>query len=304
VTRSLAGVPLSEFHASNNIMVYSPPGHGKTAFGSSWPKTLIWNCEPGIVTAKRVGNPNVRAINIRTWSDAWEYLLAAEDGHTGGHEWYNVDTISTLENKAMRQVLDEMVDRNPKRDPDLPDRAEHQLRQNRLKRFVERMVDLPVNILWLAHEMRVENESGGIDVMPSISGGADKGYPVANYIMGLMNAVGYLRVTQVPEGSEEAEEEPAEEDNEEEGSRRRKGRKRPKPVPMREVQRILWTPYTDTEKDITYTAKNQYGFPSWTDDWSMVDLVEAIEKGLPTVEPAEVPDEPARPVKRARRAPR
>jgi hypothetical protein len=283
----MAGVDLEEFVVPHNIMVFGPIGVGKTIFGAGAPNNLIWNCEPGIASAKRMGL-HPKAEWIRSWSDAWEMMEEAESGNTGGHDWFTIDTLSTLENLDMRQVLEEMVERNPRRDPDLPDRAEHQLRQNRLKRFVERMTDIPVNKLWLCHEMRVEDDNGETLVLPSISGGADKGYPVANYIMSLMNAVGYMNVADIRENEEVPEEEE---------TTPRKGKAKLR-APTRRVRRIVWEPLT--ANGVTYRVKEHFGgvLGRWTDDLSMPDIIDLIgPTGIPRAE-----EPPARPVKRARRA--
>lgn len=244
--RALAGVPLEDFNASTNIMVYGPVGSGKTVLAGSAPKALFWGCEPGVKAAKRQGS-KARMIRISSWQQAWSLLLEAEGGDTGGHEWYIIDTISSFENIIMRSELDRAFQENPaKRSEYIPGIDQHQLRQNQLKRFVERMVDLPVNTLWLAHEMRPDNEDGDTVLLPSISGGADKGYPVANYIMGLMDAVGYINWAT-------------------EGGQR--------------VQRIVWQGMTVTKNKTTtiYTAKDQFdAFGPWTDNWAMPDIIKAI----------------------------
>ena len=257
----LSGVPLEEFNASTNIMIYGPVGSGKTSLAGTAPKALFWGCEPGVKAAKRRGS-KAKMITVASWDQAWQMLLEAEAGQTGGHDWYLIDTISSFEKKVMRSQLDEDFKANPaKRSEYVPGVDQHQIRQNKLIRFVERMVDLPVNTLWLAHEMRPENEDGDIMLLPSISGGADKGYPVANYIMGLMDAVGYCAWA-------------------------------PESTPEERIQRILWQPMTITKNKATtiYTAKDQFdAFGAWTDNWTMPDFIQAI--GAPTVRaPRNVPD--------------
>jgi hypothetical protein len=251
--RASLGVPLEELTTSKNIMVYGPPGGGKTCLAGTAPNGLFLATENGVQAARRQGSKS-KAHWTKTWDEAWSFLLAAETGSAEEYSWITIDTLSTLENRIMRTVLDEMFARSPRRDPDLPDRAEHQLRQNRLKKFVERMIDLPINTIWLCHEMRVEDENGDMLVMPSISGGADKGYPVANYIMGLMDAVGYMRPVVDKKTKEEH-------------------------------RRIIWQPFTDSD-DRTYRAKDQFdAFGAWTDDWTWSQITAAIGEEDPTPQP-------------------
>jgi hypothetical protein len=281
-SRALAGVPLEEFNSSTNIMLYGPVGSGKTSLAGAAPKALFWGCEPGVKAAKRRGS-KASMIKIRTWDQAWDLLLTAESGETGGHDWYIMDTISSFENIIMRSALDKGFAENPaKRSEYIPGVDQHQLRQNQLKRFVERMIDLPVNTLWLAHEMRPENDDGDTLLLPSISGGADKGFPVCNYIMGLMDCVGYVNW-------KESESE--------------------------RFQRILWQSMTVTKNKTTtiYTAKDQFDvFGAWTDGWTMPQIIKAI--GAPPIrtgeassaeEPAEEgQEESTAPAPRRRRAAR
>lgn len=260
-SRAVLGVPLEEFTTSKNIMLYGGIGAGKTVLAGQAPNALFLATENGVHAARRQGS-TAQAHWIKTWDEAWAFLLAAEAGEVDRFQWLIIDTLSTLENRIMRTVLDEMYARSPRRDPDLPDRAEHQLRQNRLKKFVERMVDLPTNTIWLCHEMRVEDENGDVLVMPSISGGADKGYPIANYIMGLMDAVGYMRL--VTDKKKE------------------------------EHRRILWRPFTDSEGR-TYRAKDQFdAFGAWTDDWTWPQIIEAIGEETEAPAPKPVTKRPAR----------
>jgi hypothetical protein len=125
---------------------------------------------------------------------------------------------------------------NPKQDPDIPAIPHYQKQQNSLKRWVEQIVDYPnVNKIWLAHSLRIEDRDGNALLMPTILGGADKGYPVANYVMGLMNTVGYMEMR-------------AKTSEDDEGKKRREM-----------VRRILWQPYENPDTGVRYVAKDHFG---------------------------------------------
>jgi hypothetical protein len=203
-------------------------------------------CEPGIRAAARAGSKS-SMVRIQTDRDAWDWLEAAQNGDYSHREWVIIDTTTTLQNKFMRGALREMKARKPDRDEDLPDRPEHQLSQNRLKRWVEQVVDLPLNCLFLAHAMRVEDLDGAAMMLPTIQGGADKGFVVAHYVMALMTSVGYMGVRTGPD--------------------------------KREHRRIVWQTTHDKDKDITYIAKDQLrAFGRYTDDVTMPELIDMIEK--------------------------
>lgn len=244
--RPIIEVPLEDFNESNNILIHSWPGQGKTVFGAGAPNSTLVSAEPGSISAKRQGS-KAGLVKIRNWQTALDFLAAVENGDFSHRDWLIIDTLSTLQRKDMRDVVDRAVAANPaKFDPDVP-AVQHYLKtQNSFVRWVERMVDAPINCLFLAHTMRVDDLEGDTLYLPSIQGGADKGYPIANYVCGLMNAVGYMEMRQARKGKPDM------------------------------VRRILWQP---TEQDgIKYIAKDQYdAFGRITDDWTMTDLIAAIE---------------------------
>lgn len=254
--RAIAEVPLEDFNESYNMMVYGFPGVGKTVLAGTAPNAVFLGCEPGVRSAQRAGS-KASMVKINESADAWIWLEDAQNGKYSHRNWVIIDTITMLQNKFMRTALDEMVARRPDRDRDLPDRPEHQLSQNRLKRWIEQIVDLPVNCIFLAHAMRVEDQDGGAMMLPTILGGADKGFVIANYIMALMNSVGYMGIKDVKTS-----------------------------VGVKSVRRILWQPAHDPKKDILYQAKDQLdAFGRYTDDVTIPDLVAMIETPIPLKRP-------------------
>lgn len=244
--RAVAEVPLEDFNESINMLIYGFPGCGKTVLGGSAPEAIFVGCEPGVISAKRAGS-TASVFKVAKSEDAWTWLDNARNGKYAHREWAIIDTITMLQNKFMRAALDAMVAKRPDRDLDLPDRPEHQKVQNELKRWVEQVIDLPINCLFLAHAMEVNDKDGGVMMLPSIQGGADKGYIIANYVMALTNAVGYMGVKTLRSG--------------------------------KEVRRILWQPTHDPQKDILYNAKDHFdAFGRYTDNTTIPDLLSMIGK--------------------------
>ena len=267
MARAIAEVPLEDFNESMNWMVHAWPGQGKTRWAISAPNCVLVSAEPGAISAKRhireLGRSDVGLVKIGDWSDALAFRDALEDGKFDHRDWAIIDTVSTIQQKNQNEVLDKAVAENPRRDPDIPAIQDYQKQQNSLKRWVERIVDYPINVIWLAHTMRVEDRDGGAMFLPTILGGQDKGFPIANYVMGLMNAVGYMEM------------------------RQRKGENG-----KEMVRRILWQPYHDVDKDVRYVAKDHFGaLGKWTDD---IDFPGHLAMVLGD-------EEPAKPAKRATR---
>ena len=252
--RAIAEVPLEDFNESINILVHAWPGQGKTRWAIGAPNCVLASSEPGAVSAKRharaLRRKDVGLVKLQTWEDALAFRDELESGAFDHRHWAIIDTISTLQRKNQNEVVDRAVADNPRRDPDIPALPDYLKQQNSLMRWVERMVDHPINTIWLAHTMRVEDVDGGAMMMPTILGGQDKGFPVANYVMGLMNCVGYMEMRGV------------------------KGENGSKKM----VRRILWQPYHDPDKDIRYIAKDHFGvLGRWTDDMTFPEHLALIE---------------------------
>lgn len=258
MARAIAEVDLDEFQESKNIMIHAWPGQGKTVWATGAPECQLVSAEPGAIAAKRHGRKGVGLVRIRNWSDALAYIDALESHKFDHRKWNIIDTISTMQQKNQNEVLDKAVADNPKRDPDIPAIQDYQKQQNSLKRWVERVVDYGMDTIWLAHTMRVEDQDGGAMMLPTILGGADKGYPVANYVMGLMNAVGYMEKREVRVDGEK-----------------------------RQVRRILWQPYHNSDKDLRYVAKDQFdAFGMYTDDLDFMGHLAMIEEPRAEEKPA------------------
>lgn len=259
--RAIAEVPVEDFNESLNILIHATPGIGKTRFGATAPNSTFLASEPGVISAKR-GAPKdgiQGVVKVRKWQDAMDFLVAAEAGDFAHRDWLVVDTLSTLQEKDLKGVLDKAVADNPNRDPDIPAIQDYMKMQNSFMRWFERMIDLPQNVLFLCHTMIVDDKEGAALYLPAIQGGADKGYKVANYCMGLVNVVGFMDRRTNKTGEQ--------------------------------VRRILWQPYYDEEREVRYTAKDHFdclGFAS--DNDTMPDLIGKITaSGTPEEKPKPKP---------------
>lgn len=255
--RAVAEVPLEDFNESVNIMIHATPGVGKTRFGATAPNSVFLSSEPGIISAKRakVAGGVQGVVKVRKWQDALDFADACEAGDFAHRDWIVVDTVSTLQEKDMKAVLEKSVADNPKRDPDIPSLPDYMKMQNSFMRWFERMVDLPQNVLFLAHTMMVDDREGEKLFIPSIQGGADKGYKVANYCMGLVNVVGCMDRRTNKSGEQ--------------------------------VRRTLWQPYYDEDKEIRYTAKDHFACLGMSsDNDTMPEIIEKIEASGSEAKPA------------------
>lgn len=250
----LALISVEDWKATHNWMVYGLTGAGKTDLAASLPSNTFLAAEPGILAAvgasRRFGT-HPKMIRVRTWEQVEEFVRQAEAGNFDT-EWLTIDTLSTVQIMCFRWWTTKQNGLNPKWDEDIPDQGGHQKVQFLTRKLVSRLVDTDYNVLFTCHAQQTEDKDGSGLWLPAIEGQAKKGYLVANYCMGLMNAVGYMRAVTDPDKA------------------------------RTEHRRILWKLYHDPESDIIYTAKEQYGgaLGRYTDDKSMPELLAMAERGM------------------------
>jgi hypothetical protein len=250
MARATLEVDLDSFQESQNWMIHAIPGQGKTIWSTGAPNFSLWSAEPGAISAKNYGRSGGLA-RIKTWADA---VRCRDDLLSGAYDhrtWIIIDTVSSIQQKNQNSVLDKAASDNPKQDPDIPAVQHYLKQQNSLKRWVEQIVDYPgVNKIWLAHSLRIEDQDGGVQLIPTILGGADKGYPIAHYVMGLMNTVGYMEMRSKKDAEGKS----------------------------RMVRRILWQPYENPDTGVRYLAKDHFGaLGMFTDNKTFPQHLEMVE---------------------------
>jgi hypothetical protein len=190
---------LEDFTESQNWMLYGPMGVGKTSLMGQLPNLLILAAEPGTISAKRRGS-KAKLWKIKHLSDftkAYEWL--ANNDHP--FQWIAIDSITMLQNRAIRAIMEDVVKANSTRDPDIPAKGDHFKWQLVMKRIVTDFVDLPINTIWTAHEMVRENPNGEDILLPLVEG---KDYQIAAQICGMMDVVGHYDFRKVKvRGSDE-----------------------------------------------------------------------------------------------------
>lgn len=240
-----ARVTMSEFEAGMqelegaaefvNMMIYGDSGCGKTVCAGQLPGPLLFLAgEPGYIAAARQGAKG----KVRIIPDTATALAAVqwlEDGNASNFRWVVADGLSTLNNKWLLNYAAEAWDANPakRQHRNLPDKPDYHNAQNFTKSWVARLIDLPVNVLFTAHAMRPEDMTTGETVVyPAIQG---KGYEVSNYVAGLMHVVGYMGLRIDTSGKAE-----------------------------RQVRRILWRHWVDSDNQTRYFAKDQFDVLGWS----------------------------------------
>jgi len=186
-----------EYH---NLLIYADSGVGKTVFAGSDDDVLFIAPEDnGTVSAKRFGS-TAQKWKIHGWNDiqdAYKWLASLE---VIPFNWVVLDSLTEMQDMCMRQILNEAVEINPGRDPDVPQLQDWQPYFERFKRMVKLFNDLPVNVLYTALQQDEENEDGEKVVLPMLQG---KGTQYAKKVASWMTSFGHMRVARKPAGVDE-----------------------------------------------------------------------------------------------------
>jgi hypothetical protein len=183
-----------------NLMIYAESGTGKTVLAGSDDDVLFIAPEDnGTLSAKRFGS-SAKKWKIRKWGDiveAYEWLATLDEIP---FNWIVLDSLTEMQQMCMRAILDEAVELNPGRDPDVPQLQDWQPYFERFRRLVKAFNSLPVNVLYTSLSQRIEDEDGETKVLPMIQG---KGTQFAEQVVSWMTSFGYMSVKRQPNGKDE-----------------------------------------------------------------------------------------------------
>lgn len=181
-----------------NLLVYGDAGVGKTVFAGSAERVLFLAPEDdGTISAKRQGS-TAKKFPINTFDDIAGALNRIEDNIDTikeNFDWIAIDSATHMQRLTMRQILDDAVEADPDRDPDIPQMQDWQKYQNMFLRFIQAFNDLPINVIWTALSRSEEDEEGDDFLVPDIQG---KGYQMALTVASYMTSYGHLRAEDRP----------------------------------------------------------------------------------------------------------
>lgn len=255
---------LGDMMPSFNGLIYGEPGCGKTGLVGGLPDALLLACDPGYVTAHRMGyKPAFQVVN------GYERLMAAlnflENGGAENYRWVILDGLTVLQSRLLFEFCgDAWTENNAKRvSAYQPDKPDYFKAQNVLKSSVARLCDLPTNVMFTAHASSGYDTDGDRWVRPHIDG---RQYHVGNAVCALPNAIGYMYPSVVDAAR---------------GTRK-------------QVRRIRWQQYYHEETDTRYLAKDQtMTLGETTDDITASQFDGLVIDGEVVNEKAEKPRERA-----------
>ena len=188
-------VGIDEYTENITMLIYGAPGIGKTRFAGS-ARTLILAVEKGTVSAKKSAGHQAKVWDCPDWptfEKAYEWLK--ENAHKPGFpfDWIAIDTGTQLQLDIRSDIVQERVELKGG-SLDKVQLEEYGEDQMRLMRFITLVNDLPVNVLWTAHEMMGTTPEGDELRLPQFHG--KKGL-VANWVAAQMHCVGNMHFADV-----------------------------------------------------------------------------------------------------------
>jgi hypothetical protein len=232
-----------------NMLLYGPSGHGKTllaggAADGNRPVTFLSTETEGVASARAVGSM-AKLWRCPSWEHAVAGVKKAEQEFTV-RDWLVVDSGTKMQEMYMRWILQRENDINPQRDLDIPAIQNHQKYQNGFKRWTDRLVDAPFNVIFIATAMSVDDAEGEARVIPLLLG---KKGEISDYVSAQFSVALYYSVA-------------------------RESREMRGPV----LRRALAQPYPPWYAKDRYMALGRYWDVEDGDYFQMSRMIEAIEK--------------------------
>lgn len=167
-----------------HVALVGPSGAGKTGFMADAKRNLYLTTDPeGTYTAKALGS-QADEIVCKTAQDFDEaYVWLAEEGHKE-YDVVTVDNISETQKLYLYAAKEAAIKRGAKSDPLVPDPSEYLRAQLAIVKCVKAFHDLPMHVVWTAHQKGWEDEYGEPFYSMVLQGGKGE---IAQTVLGYMN---------------------------------------------------------------------------------------------------------------------
>lgn len=157
-------ISLAEAEPHVKVLLYGRNGQGKTRIAATAPKPLLLDVNERGTQSVRNYPGFMRRID--RWEDlTYAYWYLREGNHN--FESVILDTLTMAQNMCMRHVLKEAEDRDPNREPSMPDRRTWGKMGELMKPLMLNFRNLDMNVIFVAQE-RVMGDPDSDDVLEHV----------------------------------------------------------------------------------------------------------------------------------------
>lgn len=202
--KTLGGLPVQEVQQRSayfNILIYGDSGTGKTTLAGSADEVpnmrpvLFVDIEGG-TESLRHSYPSVETVRVTSWKEMQQVYDVL---HSGDHEYKTVvlDSLSEIQKFNMYTIMNDLTQKRPDLDPDVPGMREWGKNLEQMRKFVRAFRDLEMHTIFTALNMTDKDQKTGLTTMkPMLSG------KLANEVAAFLDIVAYYYVKQIGSGED------------------------------------------------------------------------------------------------------
>ena len=174
------------------IMIYGPPGVGKTVLAGTASRSkalspvLFADAEAGTLSLKDDIDV-VRITDMPTLGKMVKFLRTEKQYKT-----VVIDSLTEVQKIIMKHVIQQAVKEDPKHDKEIPYQKDWYRNSELVRRIVRSFRDLPMHVIFTALDREVKDDlTGSVQTLPALPG------QLAGEVPGYLDIVGYLTVQEV-----------------------------------------------------------------------------------------------------------